>query len=97
MQNTIITQAVEWLLDKLKVKNGSWYAIVMAILALVYFGLGYITTHPELGIAIPSGLHDAANTALIILAALVGSHTTAQAPKTDTSNKDVTNTSTNKN
>lgn len=86
MSNTFITQAIEWLLDKLKTKNGFWYAVVMAILALIYFTLGYITSHPELVIAIPAGLKDAVNTILIILVALVGSHTVAK-PSTDNTDK----------
>jgi uncharacterized membrane protein len=77
MQTSIITQAIEWLLDKLKTKNGVIYAIVMAVLAFVYFALQYISNHPDLGIVIPTNIQDFVNTVLIVLAALTGSHTTA--------------------
>lgn len=83
MSTSIITQAIEWLLDKLKAKNGFVYSIILAVLALIYFSLQYIVGHPELGIVIPDSLHDTVNTALAVLAVLMGSHTTAAQKASD--------------
>lgn len=90
MSNIILIQVLEKFLNKFKAKNGFWYAVIMAILALVYFGLGYIAGHPEIGIIIPATFKGAVNTILIILAALVSADTGSK-------NTDTNNTDTNKN